>query len=43
MRRKQRGDTDLFCFLLLCFVLFWGDPDLWDAIQKWSHMVMQAK
>lgn len=33
---KQRGETDLLIFVLLLFVLFWGDPDVWDALQVWA-------
>lgn len=36
-RRYQRGDGDgLFIFVLACVLLFWGEPDVWDAIMKWA-------
>jgi hypothetical protein len=37
MRTRQRGDGDgVLVAIILLFVLFWGEPDVWDALQKWA-------
>ena len=38
LKRTQRGDSDFLVFVLLLFVLFWGEPDVWDALQHWAMM-----
>lgn len=34
--RRQKGDSDVLILVLLLFVLFWGEPDVWDALQAWA-------